>query len=77
MAIPPVDMAGAAGPVVNAAADALGFDNALNNALGGALGGGDAAMIDQMVQGAIPIMGQIMMRHAGEMLNEAMADDEG
>jgi hypothetical protein len=75
MAIGPVDALGAAANVVNPLGGAAGFANALGNALGG--GGQDQQITDAIVQGGVQMMGQMMMRQAGEILNEAMADDEG
>ncbi|MFC3691163.1 hypothetical protein [Chenggangzhangella methanolivorans] len=75
MAIPPIS---AALPAASVASDVASgdFAGALNNALG--LGGGADAKLEEMItQGSVQIMGQMMMRHAGEILNEAMADDEG
>jgi hypothetical protein len=78
MAIPPVDLAGAALGATQAAPDGAGFENALQNAAGGLLGGGgEGQIVDAMVQGGVQIMGGMMMRLAGEVLNEAMSDDEG
>lgn len=74
MAIPPVDLAGAALAAPQAAPNGAGFEAALQNA-GGAGGGGQ--LVDAMVEGGVQIMGGMMMRLAGEMLNEAMSEDEG
>lgn len=73
MAIPPVDLAGAAMAAPQGAANGAGFEAALQNAGGG---GGDQ-LTEAMVTGGVQIMGDMMMRLAGDMLNEAMSEDEG
>lgn len=79
MAIPALAAVGAAVGAGQTLADGGGFEDAIKNALGGAtgglLGGGGDQITQAITQGAIPIMGDMMMRMAGDMLNEAMSDE--
>lgn len=75
MAIGPVDLAGAA---TQAATPAAGDGAAFDKALGAAQGGGVDAQLEQTIgQGAVQVMGGMMMRLAGEALNAGLEDDEG
>lgn len=80
MAFPIALIAGVAG---NMMGGALG--GVLGGAAGGGLAGGafqaalnqatSAQLEEKMIEGAVSVMGGLMMRHAGEVLNAGMEDD--
>lgn len=70
-------LGGAAGGVLGGAAGgagAAGFQAALTQAMGG--GGSNNAPLEQMVEGAVNVMGGIMMKLANEAMSIGMEDDE-
>ena len=78
--IPAVGLvAGVAGNLLGGAGGGVAFEAALSAAasvLGGGGGGGISSQIEQkMTEGAVGVMGGMMMRLAGECLNEGMEDD--
>jgi hypothetical protein len=66
-------IAGAIGTIAGGGGGAAGFDAALTAART-ALGGQDA-QIDKMIESGVGVMGGMMMRLAGEVLNAGMEDD--
>lgn len=66
-------IAGVAGGIVGGNQGGNAFEAALNNALGG---NNVNDQLNQMIaQGAVGIMGPMMMRIAGDVLGEGMSDD--
>lgn len=77
MVIPVGLVAGAAGNLLGGAAGGGAFDAALTaatSALGGG-GGSSAQLQDKMIETGVSVMGGMMMRLAGEVLNAGMEDD--
>jgi hypothetical protein len=66
-------LAGAIGTIAGGGGGAAAFDAALTAART-ALGGQDAQM-EKMIETGVGVMGGMMMRLAGEVLNQGMEDD--
>jgi hypothetical protein len=66
-------IAGAIGTIAGGGGGAAAFDAALTAART-ALGGQDA-QIDKMIESGVGVMGGMMMRLAGDVLNAGMEDD--
>ena len=81
MSIIPVGLlAGAITPLAGAVGGGGGFEAALSQAasafgLGGGGGGMDAQLEQKLIQGAVGVMGGMMMNLAGQVLNEGLEDD--
>jgi hypothetical protein len=77
MVVPVGLIAGVAGNLLGGAAGGTAFEAALTaatSALGGG-GGSSAQLQDKMIEAGVSVMGGMMMRLAGEVLNAGMEDD--
>lgn len=75
MVIPVGLVAGVAGNLLGGAGGG-GFEAALTAATSALGGGGSSAQLqDKMIEAGVSVMGGMMMRMAGEVLNAGMEDD--
>jgi hypothetical protein len=76
MVVPVGLVAGVAGNLLGGAAGGGAFEAALTAATSALGGGGNSAQLqDKMIEAGVSVMGGMMMRLAGEVLNAGMEDD--